>query len=210
MLDIAMDVRAGTHNEDPEWKDGRGAVLMYVLAVDAAARELRREWVLEKVDADDAERGCWRNSLVIEATRAAEEREGAEGEDGGLAGAQSSGAVEMGEDKHRVSGARFPSLTGSAVDHPRPRLKLQLRLLLLPRKHRPLLPPLTTTAAMEEAIPSISTAGVGSRFVSQDDIEAAKSRRDEQWRAAYARHVPHCANYRLIAATVVSSDAIAG
>ena len=69
MLDITMDVRAGTHNEDPEWKDGRGAVLMYVLAVDAAARELRREWVLEKVDADDAERGCWRNSLVIEATR---------------------------------------------------------------------------------------------------------------------------------------------
>ncbi|KAI0756668.1 N-terminal domain of NEFA-interacting nuclear protein NIP30-domain-containing protein [Daedaleopsis nitida] len=40
---------------------------------------------------------------------------------------------------------------------------------------------------MDDAIPSISTEGVGSRFVSQDDLEAAKARRDEQWRAAYAR-----------------------
>lgn len=40
---------------------------------------------------------------------------------------------------------------------------------------------------MDDAIPSISTAGVGSRFVSQDELEAAKARRDEQWRAAYAR-----------------------
>ena len=70
MLDITMDVRAGTHNEDPEWKDGRGAVLMYVLAVDAAARELRREWVLEKVDADEAERGCWEASMFMGAARA--------------------------------------------------------------------------------------------------------------------------------------------
>lgn len=41
---------------------------------------------------------------------------------------------------------------------------------------------------MEDAIPSISTAGVGSRFVSQDELEDAKARRDEQWRAAYARY----------------------
>ncbi|KAH9944096.1 N-terminal domain of NEFA-interacting nuclear protein NIP30-domain-containing protein [Epithele typhae] len=41
---------------------------------------------------------------------------------------------------------------------------------------------------MDDAIPSISTVGVGSRFVSQGELEAAKSRRDEQWRAAYARH----------------------
>ncbi len=42
---------------------------------------------------------------------------------------------------------------------------------------------------MDDAIPSISTDGVGSRFVSQDDLEAAKARRDEQWRAAYARYI---------------------
>jgi hypothetical protein len=39
----------------------------------------------------------------------------------------------------------------------------------------------------DEAIPSISTGVVGSRFVSQSDIEAARARRDEQWKAAYAR-----------------------
>ncbi|KAJ7235899.1 NEFA-interacting nuclear protein NIP30 [Mycena haematopus] len=41
---------------------------------------------------------------------------------------------------------------------------------------------------MEEAmVPSLSSAGIGSRFVSQDDVETAKARRDEQWKAAYAR-----------------------
>ncbi|KAJ7706060.1 N-terminal domain of NEFA-interacting nuclear protein NIP30-domain-containing protein [Mycena rosella] len=41
---------------------------------------------------------------------------------------------------------------------------------------------------MEEAmVPSLSAAGIGSRFVSQDDVETAKARRDEQWKAAYAR-----------------------
>ncbi|KAH9985408.1 NEFA-interacting nuclear protein NIP30 [Russula compacta] len=39
----------------------------------------------------------------------------------------------------------------------------------------------------DEAIPSISTGVVGSRFVSQSDIEAARARREEQWKAAYAR-----------------------
>ena len=39
----------------------------------------------------------------------------------------------------------------------------------------------------DEALPSISTGEVGSRFVSQSDIEAARARRDEQWKAAYAR-----------------------
>jgi len=39
----------------------------------------------------------------------------------------------------------------------------------------------------DEAIPSISTGVVGSRFVSQTDIEAARTRREEQWKAAYAR-----------------------
>jgi len=36
-------------------------------------------------------------------------------------------------------------------------------------------------------IPCISGGAVGSRFVSQTDIESAKARRDEQWKAAYAR-----------------------
>jgi hypothetical protein len=39
----------------------------------------------------------------------------------------------------------------------------------------------------DEAIPSISTGAVGSRFVSQSDIESARARREEQWKAAYAR-----------------------
>jgi hypothetical protein len=44
-----------------------------------------------------------------------------------------------------------------------------------------------TTIMADEALPSISTGAVGSRFVSQSDIEAARARRDEQWKAAYAR-----------------------
>ncbi|ESK98325.1 hypothetical protein Moror_75 [Moniliophthora roreri MCA 2997] len=36
-------------------------------------------------------------------------------------------------------------------------------------------------------IPSLSSGAVGSRFVSQDDIETARARREEQWKAAYAR-----------------------
>ncbi|KAH8120405.1 N-terminal domain of NEFA-interacting nuclear protein NIP30-domain-containing protein [Phellopilus nigrolimitatus] len=40
---------------------------------------------------------------------------------------------------------------------------------------------------MEEALPSLSSGPVGSRFVSQNDIDSAKERRDEQWKAAYAR-----------------------
>lgn len=40
---------------------------------------------------------------------------------------------------------------------------------------------------MDDAIPSISTGAVGSRFVSQNEIDTAKARRDEQWKAAYAR-----------------------
>jgi len=40
---------------------------------------------------------------------------------------------------------------------------------------------------MDDSIPSISTGSVGSRFVSSNDIETAKARREEQWKAAYAR-----------------------
>lgn len=36
-------------------------------------------------------------------------------------------------------------------------------------------------------IPSLSDRPVGSRFVSQDEIDLAKQRREEQWKAAYAR-----------------------
>ncbi|KAI9460920.1 N-terminal domain of NEFA-interacting nuclear protein NIP30-domain-containing protein [Lactarius psammicola] len=39
----------------------------------------------------------------------------------------------------------------------------------------------------DEAIPSISTGVVGSRFVSQSDLDTARVRREEQWKAAYAR-----------------------
>lgn len=38
-----------------------------------------------------------------------------------------------------------------------------------------------------DAIPSISSGSVGSRFVSQNELEVAKNRREEQWKAAYAR-----------------------
>jgi len=38
-----------------------------------------------------------------------------------------------------------------------------------------------------DAIPSISLGTVGSRFVSQNDVETAKAKREEQWKAAYAR-----------------------
>ncbi|EPQ60701.1 hypothetical protein GLOTRDRAFT_124454 [Gloeophyllum trabeum ATCC 11539] len=40
---------------------------------------------------------------------------------------------------------------------------------------------------MEESIPSLSSGTVGSRFVSQDEIETTRKRREEQWKAAYAR-----------------------
>lgn len=36
-------------------------------------------------------------------------------------------------------------------------------------------------------IPSLSDGPVGSRFVSQDEIDLAKQRKEEQWKAAYAR-----------------------
>ncbi|KAL9716139.1 hypothetical protein Ac2012v2_000584 [Leucoagaricus gongylophorus] len=36
-------------------------------------------------------------------------------------------------------------------------------------------------------IPSLSQGPVGSRFVSQDEIDLAKQRKEDQWKAAYAR-----------------------
>ena len=36
-------------------------------------------------------------------------------------------------------------------------------------------------------IPSLSAGPVGSRFISQNDLENAKAKREEQWKAAYAR-----------------------
>ncbi|CAK5280267.1 unnamed protein product [Mycena citricolor] len=39
----------------------------------------------------------------------------------------------------------------------------------------------------DSVVPSLSTAGIGSRFVTSDDVETAKARREEQWKAAYAR-----------------------
>nr|GAT48380.1 predicted protein [Mycena chlorophos] len=39
----------------------------------------------------------------------------------------------------------------------------------------------------DPSIPSLNATGIGARFVSQDAIESAKARRDEQWKAAYER-----------------------
>jgi hypothetical protein len=52
----------------------------------------------------------------------------------------------------------------------------------------------------EEALPSISTGQVGSRFVTEKEVVEARAKRDEAWQAAYARykltiirssHLPH-------------------
>ncbi|PPQ89392.1 hypothetical protein CVT25_002210 [Psilocybe cyanescens] len=41
---------------------------------------------------------------------------------------------------------------------------------------------------MEESlIPSLSEGVVGSRFITEDEVDTAKQRREEQWKAAYAR-----------------------
>ncbi|KAF8622226.1 hypothetical protein AX15_007167 [Amanita polypyramis BW_CC] len=39
----------------------------------------------------------------------------------------------------------------------------------------------------QQPIPSLSDGVVGSRFITQDEIDAARQRREEQWKAAYAR-----------------------
>jgi hypothetical protein len=44
----------------------------------------------------------------------------------------------------------------------------------------------------DTSIPSISSGAVGSRFESQADIDLARQRRDEQWKAAYARYFTNC------------------
>lgn len=41
--------------------------------------------------------------------------------------------------------------------------------------------------ADDEGIPSLSSGGVGSRFVTEKEITTARERRDEEWKAAYAR-----------------------
>ena len=38
-----------------------------------------------------------------------------------------------------------------------------------------------------EPIPSMSSGAVGSRFVSEKDVQAANETRDKQWKEAYAR-----------------------
>ena len=62
-------------------------------------------------------------------------------------------------------------------------------LRLLPVQLALHLPQLLKLYSMDETVPSLSTAGVGSRFVSQSEIDSAKARREEQWKAAYARSV---------------------
>jgi len=41
--------------------------------------------------------------------------------------------------------------------------------------------------SMDADIPSLSSGSVGSRFVSQTELDVARQRREEQWKAAYAR-----------------------
>lgn len=53
-------------------------------------------------------------------------------------------------------------------------------------------------ATMDDGLPSISSGAVGSRFVSQSDIELAQAKRDEQWKAAYARYAASSSLVRAI------------
>ena len=39
----------------------------------------------------------------------------------------------------------------------------------------------------EDGVPSLSSGGVGSRFVTEKEITSAKEKRDEEWKAAYQR-----------------------
>ncbi|KAJ3528454.1 hypothetical protein NMY22_g9406 [Coprinellus aureogranulatus] len=41
--------------------------------------------------------------------------------------------------------------------------------------------------AEDSLIPSLSDGVVGSRFITQDEIDSARARKEEQWKAAYAR-----------------------
>lgn len=41
-----------------------------------------------------------------------------------------------------------------------------------------------------------TTGGVGSRFVSQKDLDEAKATKDKDWADAYARCVPVCRSWR--------------
>lgn len=60
---------------------------------------------------------------------------------------------------------------------------------------------------MEDGFPSVSASGpVGSRFISQNDLEEAKARRDEQWKAAYAR----CAADTALTQSTMTHEAILG
>ena len=47
--------------------------------------------------------------------------------------------------------------------------------------------PISLVFQMDADIPSLSSGSVGSRFVSQTDLDVARQRREEQWKAAYAR-----------------------
>jgi hypothetical protein len=47
--------------------------------------------------------------------------------------------------------------------------------------------PISIVFQMDADIPSLSSGSVGSRFVSQTDLDVARQRREEQWKAAYAR-----------------------
>lgn len=58
----------------------------------------------------------------------------------------------------------------------------------------------TVTPTMDDAgVTGLQTSGsVSSRFVSQNDIDEAKKRKAEEWKAAYARYVFRVMRLRLI------------
>lgn len=85
-------------------------------------------------------------------------------------------------------GGRFRSDRDISEEHDKRRTtELELRS----RPHSNFGLPLSFPAPMAEdsLIPSLSDGVVGSRFVTQDEIDSARQRRDEQWKAAYARSI---------------------
>jgi hypothetical protein len=67
--------------------------------------------------------------------------------------------------------------------------KLEPDLILpLVRRRLLLLIALIKMADDDAPVPSLTSGEIGSRFVSQTELDAANQKRDEAWKAAYARY----------------------
>ena len=75
--------------------------------------------------------------------------------------------------------------------------------------HSPLTPR-SQPAFMDDTAPNLSSGAVGSRFVSQSELETAKARRDEQWKAAYARYLSPPRSRTILRVLTTSPQARAG